>query len=77
MAMIKNFKVGSLSRNSIHDGIDATYSVFERDGRSFVQIDTHGRESREIPGKKSQTIQLDRDSGAALYSILKRAFRFD
>ncbi len=49
-----------MERNSIHDKIDAKYAVFERDGRKFIQIDTFGRDSREIPGKKSQTIQLDK-----------------
>jgi hypothetical protein len=40
----------------------------------FIQIDTYGREDREIPGKKSQTIQLDREGALALFAILKREF---
>jgi len=55
----------------------ASYTVFERDGRVLIQIDSYGREEREIPGKKSQSIQLDRDGAHALYTILKREFRFD
>jgi hypothetical protein len=69
MARIKSFKPGTISRNSIHDGIDATYSIISIDDRSFLQIDTHGRETREIPGKKSQTIQLNRNSGQQLFKI--------
>jgi hypothetical protein len=36
-----------------------------------------GRKTREFPGKISQTIQLDRVGGQALYKILKKAFDFD
>ncbi len=77
MALIRSFTEKRMERNSLHDQIEATYSVFETDGRVVVQIDSYGRKSREIPGKKSQTIQLDRDGASQLYRILKSAFRFD
>ena len=77
MAMIGRFVEGQMERNSVHDEIEAKYVIFEHDGRSFLQIDTYGRASREMPGKKSQSIQLDRDSGLALIKILKRAFHVD
>ena len=54
-------------RVSLHDEIDATYTRFERDGREILQIDTDGRDTRKIPGKQSQTIQLDRERAEALY----------
>lgn len=76
MALIRKFDHKSMDRNSIHDEIDATYTVFERDGRTFVQIDSYGRDDREIPGKKSQTIQLDEIGAVQLFSILKSAFNF-
>lgn len=63
-----------MDRNSLHEEIDASYSVFERDGRVLLQIDTYGRDTREIPGKKSQTIQLDREGAESLFNILKREF---
>jgi len=77
MALIRRFERSQMERNSVHDEIDAKYAVFERDGRSFVQIDSFGRDTRDIPGKKSQTIQLDRDSGLQLIKILKEAFHVD
>jgi hypothetical protein len=77
MAMIKNFVERPMERNSIHDEIEAQYAIFERDGRSFLQIDTYGRASREMPEKKSQSIQLDRESGLELLRILKQAFHVD
>jgi hypothetical protein len=66
-----------MERNSLHEEIDATYTIFERDGRILLQIDSYGRNDRQIPGKKSQSIQLDEVGASALYSILKREFSFD
>jgi hypothetical protein len=63
-----------MERNSLHDEIEATYTVFERDGRVLIQIDSYGRETREMPGKKSQTIQLDREGATALLKILTTEF---
>jgi hypothetical protein len=74
MALVRTFALRHMERNSIHDEISASYTVFENNGRVFIQIDTYGREDREIPGKKSQTIQLDREGAVALFAILKREF---
>jgi hypothetical protein len=38
MALIRAFEEKRRDRQSIHDAIDATYSVFERDRRAFVQV---------------------------------------
>ena len=76
MALIRKFTEKRMDRNSIHKEIGATYTVFERDGRVFIQLDSYGTDGREIPGKKSQTIQLDRVGAKALHSILKNAFDF-
>lgn len=77
MALIRHFDRKHMERNSIHDEISASYTVFERDGRRFIQIDSYGRDEREIPGKKSQTIQLDRDGAQQLYRILQNEFHFN
>ena len=75
MALVRQFTKGQMNRNSLHDEIDAKYNVFERDGRVVLQIDTFGRTTREMPGKKSQTIQLDRKGAEALYHIIKKSFQ--
>ncbi len=76
MALIKAFEEKRRERPSIHDAIAATYSTFERDGRSFVQIDTYGRAEREVPGKVSQSLQFDEKSARELFDILRDAFGF-
>ncbi|MUZ74230.1 methionyl-tRNA formyltransferase [Agrobacterium vitis] len=65
-----------MERNSLHDDVSATYSVFGQDERLVLQIDTYGSLERKIPGKKSQTIQFDRNSAEQLFKILKDEFLF-
>ncbi|HWJ73577.1 MAG TPA: methionyl-tRNA formyltransferase [Kaistia sp.] len=75
MALIRKLNAKQMERNSIHGEIGATYTVFETDGRAFVQIDTYGSDDRQMPGKKSQTLQLDESAGRQLVQILRDAFR--
>jgi hypothetical protein len=77
MALIRRFEKKRMDRNSLHEEIEATYTVFERDGRKLIQVDSYGRDDRAIPGKKSQTFQLDREGAEALFQILKTEFRFN
>ncbi len=76
MALIKSFEEKRMDRNSIHDAIGATYTTFERDGRRFMQIDSYGRAAREMPYKKSQSIQLDEKSARELFKFLQDFFHF-
>ena len=41
------------TRNTLHEKVYSTYTVFENDGRKYFQLDTYGREDRENPGKIS------------------------
>ena len=75
MALIKTLPLKTLERNGIHDAVDATYSVFSIDGQRYLQIDSYGRPDREHPGKRSQSIQLDRESALTLLAIIKREFQ--
>ena len=45
-------------------------------GQKFIQVDSYGRAEREIPGKKSQTFQLDEKSARELFDILRDCFQF-
>ena len=76
MALIRNITEKHMERNSTHIEIEATYTVFERDGRRFIQLDSYGRDDREIPGKKSQSYQFDEQGAERLYAILKKQFGF-
>jgi hypothetical protein len=75
MALITHFEQHHMDRNILHEEIDAKYCVFEKDDAVFVQIDTFGTKHRANPGKKSQTIQLDRRGATELIAVLRAAFR--
>lgn len=74
MALVRNFEPKEMVRNSLHHEISATYSVFGEGDRRVLQIDTYGSEDRQIPGKKSQTLQLDRQGAEALAKIIAKEF---
>lgn len=78
MAQIDISKIEKLNkdRNSVHEKVYTTYSSFDSCGKHYVQIDTYGRSDREQPGKISQSIQLDKDSAAFVFDLLKREFGF-
>ncbi|TYR31145.1 methionyl-tRNA formyltransferase [Mesorhizobium microcysteis] len=56
--------------------MDAKIIRYELDGRRLIQIDTMGSRDRKIPGKVSQSIQLDEHSARQLFEIMKDHFRF-
>ncbi|MBI1252190.1 MAG: methionyl-tRNA formyltransferase [Alphaproteobacteria bacterium] len=74
MALIDSFERKDRERNSAHDPIGATFTTFEIGADKYFQLDTYGRSTREIPGKISQSIQLNRESAATLVSLLRREF---
>jgi hypothetical protein len=74
MAQVTSFERKGMERNVVHGSIGATYTPFESDGEKYLQIDTYGSDAREIPGKKSQSFQLNRQSAAELVAILRREF---
>ena len=71
---IKTMHEISKERNTIHDKVSATYTVFEQDGKKYFQIDTYGKDKREIKGKISQSIQLDKASAKYLIKLLVDEF---
>ena len=72
MARIDVKKMNRLEkqRNTVHDEVSATYTVFMKDDKRYFQIDTYGRAERDMPEKISQSIQLDEGSVAALVDLL-------
>jgi hypothetical protein len=74
MALIREFTEVQKGSNRVHDVVDCGWTVFERDGAVYVQLDTYGTDHRQIPGKVSQSLQLDEASARALMRILRHAF---
>lgn len=76
MARIEVLVEEARERVGFHDPAKATYSAYEIGGHKMLQVDTYGRSTREIPGKISQSIQLDERSGRQLFDILADHFGF-
>jgi hypothetical protein len=76
MARIEKFNSKTLDRITLHDPIVADLIAYELDGRKLLQINTAGRSSREMPGKTSQSIQLDEGSAKQLFDALRQHFSF-
>lgn len=71
---ISNIKQIEKTRNSIHDKVFTTYTVFEEAGHKYIQFDTYGRIDRENPEKISQSIQMDRDTAKYIVNLLTKEF---
>ena len=75
MAFISALKAGNKSKIATHPTqVICSFSVVEFGGKRLMQLDTHGSDDREFPGKLSQTLQLDEQGAADLVAILKRSF---
>lgn len=61
-------------RNSVHEKVHTTYSVFEDNGQTYFQFDTYGASNREFPAKISQSIQLNKEAALHLINLMQLAF---
>lgn len=71
---LENIKKIDKNRNSIHDKVYTTYTIFEENGDKYIQFDTYGRIDRENPEKISQSIQLDQETAEFLVNLLVKEF---
>jgi hypothetical protein len=71
---LRNIKKIEKIRNTIHEKVHATYTIFEADSEKFVQIDTYGRVDRENPEKISQSFQFDKETAEFLVKLLQAEF---
>lgn len=71
---LENIKKIEKNRNTIHDKVYTTYTVFDTDGNRYVQIDTYGKIERENPEKISQSIQFDKQTAKFIVELLKKEF---
>ena len=74
MALLNKLEEKSPDRYSVHKPIEGTYMAFSESGKRYVQIDTYGSAARQVPGKISQSIQLDEALAKQLWTILSKEF---
>lgn len=74
MAEIESFEERPIGGSKMHDGVVCGYRWFDIGKNRILQLETYGSTKRAIPGKVSQSLQLDEDAARALKKILERAF---
>jgi hypothetical protein len=75
VALVRTFgPAGAGNRGRVHGDVECGYTVFESGGRSYLQLDTYGSSDRAIPGKVSQSIQVDEEGARELKRLLQRTF---
>jgi hypothetical protein len=75
MARVRRFtELRSPGTSRLHTEVDCGYRFITIGGDILVQLETYGSDDRAIPGKISQSVQLDRAAAIELLSILRRAF---
>lgn len=71
---IEHIKSVEKERNSVHEKVYTTYTSFTHDGNRYIQFDTYGRSDREMPGKISQSFQIDKETAMYLIDVLEKEF---
>ena len=75
MARVAEFKELKKERNSLHEIVDCTYTVFVSDaGKRILQIDSYGTKHRKLSGKVSQTLQFDEQTARRLERLIAHTF---
>lgn len=79
MAQINLLKIKKINktRNTIHEKVFSTYTIFEDSGEKYIQIDTYGRSERETPEKVSQSLQFDKETAKFLANLLIKEFKLE
>lgn len=79
MARVKFDELEKIDRTttSLHVPVDAAYSVYDKNGQRYFQLDTYGCPDRKLTRKTSQTIQLSRSDAISLIRLLMKELSID
>ena len=59
---------------SFRSEVECGWTVGEVEGRTVLHLETYGSSARDIPGKVSQSIEVDAEGARELQRILRTAF---
>jgi hypothetical protein len=74
MALVRDISETTKDRQSVHEEVDCLATSFSADGEQYLQLETFGTSHRKIPGKVSQSFQLNRESAAKLKKLIEKTF---
>ncbi len=72
---VKRFSESKNKNQRVHNLISGEYSIVHHGDEKLLQIDTFGSDDRQIKGKISQSIQLDKEVLEKLVSIYMAKFK--
>lgn len=76
MARINEFEL-AVKKIRDQEAVKTTYSVATIDDETIFQINTYGRDTREVASTPSQTIQFNKETAIELITLLKRTFEIE
>jgi hypothetical protein len=74
MALISSFVHKPNARAAFRTEVECGWVVGEHEGRRVLHLETYGSPLRSIPGKVSQSLELDEVSARELMTIVRGAF---
>lgn len=74
MALIRRFTERRSTRVGWRSEVECGYTIGEFDGTPVVHLETYGSSARAIPGKVSQSLEIDQERARELVLILRKAF---
>ena len=74
MGLIRSFQHRPDSHPNFRTEVECGWNTAQVDGRTLLRLETYGSADREIPGKRSQSFELDEPAAGELVKILRNAF---
>lgn len=74
MALVTNIQPIDKERNTVHGPTHCSYTIFTRQGQTYLQLDTYGSATRKFKDKISQSIQFNVQSAKQLKRLIESAF---
>ena len=74
MALIRSFVHRPGSVAGYRSEVECGYRIVNDGAETLLHLETYGSSNRAIPGKISQSLQLDRDAARELRRLIDQAF---
>lgn len=74
MGLITRFLRRPDSQPNFRTEVECGWNFAMTDGRTLLRLETYGSAEREVPGKRSQSFELDENAARELVAIIRTAF---
>jgi len=74
MGLVTRFTHRPDSRPNFRTEVECGWNAADVGGRKLLRLETYGSADRELPGKRSQSLELDEAGARELLDILRRTF---